>query len=186
MKQSERDDLMNDEEGIFQRVMEDHRLVEQLLEQAITGAEGTDVEQLVQQLKLEIMLHANVEDRVVYSQLEKQSELQGDIEHARDEHQEVEAILLELDNLKAGGRSMTKKLEELRDAIREHVEEEESSILPRAAKFIDASMSRELGRRFEEEKEPEREMLTETEPGLESVEPIETTIGEERGAKGQE
>ena len=183
MKQSERDDLMNDEEGIFQRIMEDHRLVEQLLEQAISGAEGTDVEQVVQQLKLEIMLHSNVEDRVVYAQIEKNSELAGDIEHARDEHQEVEAILLELDELKAGGRSMTSKLEELRTAIQEHVEEEENSILPRATKFIDASMSRELGRRFEEEKGPEREMLTETEPGLESVEPVEETLGEERGAE---
>jgi hypothetical protein len=183
MKKTERDDLMNDEEGIFQRLMIDHRIVDQMLEQAISGDDSVDREQLVKQLKLEIMLHANVEDRVVYAELEQHGELKADIEHARDEHQEVEAILLELDGLKPGGRAMLGKLEELRSAIQEHVDEEENSIMPRAAKFFDSSSSRELGRRFEQEKEPEREVLMETEPGLDTVEPPEVHLGEDSGAE---
>jgi iron-sulfur cluster repair protein YtfE (RIC family) len=182
--QGDRERLVYDEQGVFHLLMQDHRTVEELLEMAISADED-ELHGLVQRLKLEIMLHANVEDRVVYSAIEQQSGMAGAISHARDQHAEIESILFDLDGLKPG-RAMQSRLEDLREALTSHFQEEEDDVLPRAAALIDQTTSRDLASQFESERLSERDILLETEPGFEELDESQFTLAEDIEAEHRE
>ena len=167
---AKREQLMADERGIYQHIAADHRKVESLFDGIMSAGEDLErARELHVQLKREILLHTNVEDRVVYTPIEAHEQFAGTIEHARDEHQDADALLLELDGLELGGRAFMDKLEELRKAISSHVAKEENDVLPASLDVLDEDASREMAREYESEKEVEIDTLMETEPGASEI-----------------
>jgi hemerythrin superfamily protein len=165
-----REDLCADEQGIFAALVEDHRLVESLFaELAKVGDDSERAGELCRALELQLMVHANVEDRVVYMWLEQNDDLTDLIDHARDEHAMVESILRELEELEAGGEEFMERVEELHRAVMSHVQEEETEVLPKAAAMLAPEASRKLAEEYEAEKLRERDTLLETEPALGAV-----------------
>jgi hypothetical protein len=164
---SKHERLIADEQGIYQHVAADHRKVESLFDELASADDDVErMRELHVQLKREILLHTNVEDRVVYTPIEAHEQFAGTIEHSRDAHQDANALLLELDDLELGSPSFMDKAEELRQAIQTHVDEEEQEVLPAAFDVLDEAASREMARRYEDEKETELPTLMETEPGI--------------------
>lgn len=160
-------EIDQDEQGIFRALMDDHRVVEALFDEIGTAVDDPDrAADLFRELALQLMIHSNVEDRVVYLRLEQDDDLAAMIEHARDEHAQVESLLRDLVELVPGDADFGRKLGELERAVLKHVEEEENEVLAQAAKVLARAESRELARRYEAEKEQERDTLLETEPGL--------------------
>lgn len=166
MKTTHTDTMTGDQEGIVQVLQTEHRLVADLLEQLATETDETEASELVKQIKRELMSHSSAEDRVVYSTIEQNDEMAEDIEHARDEHAAIDEALMHVVEADPGDPDFKDKVQELTRCVQHHVNEEESEILPRAARFIDQDTSRELALLFKKQKQHEIETLDETEPDL--------------------
>jgi hemerythrin superfamily protein len=166
MKTTQSETMTADQEGIVQVLKTEHRQVEDLLAQLAAEENDTEAQELVKQIKRELMAHSTAEDRVVYATIEQNEDMAEDIEHARDEHAGIDEALMELVQATFGDGDFKDKVQELTKCVQHHVKEEENEILPKASKFIDQQTSRELALLFKKQKQLEIETLDETEPDL--------------------
>jgi len=166
MKTTQSETMTADQEGIVQVLQTEHRQVEDLLEQLAAEENETEAEELVKQIKRELMAHSTAEDRVVYATIEQNEDMAEDIEHARDEHAGIDEALTELVEATFGDSDFKDKVQELTKCVQHHIKEEETEVLPKASKFIDQQTSHELALLFKKQKQLEIETLDETEPDL--------------------
>ena len=166
MKTTQSETMTADQEGIVQVLQTEHRQVEALLEQLAAERNETEANELVKQIKRELMAHSTAEDRVVYATIEQNEDMAEDIEHARDEHAGIDEALMNVAEASPGDADFKDKVEELTRCVQHHVKEEENEILPKASKFIDQQTSHELALLFKKQKQLEIETLDETEPDL--------------------
>ncbi len=131
---------------IFELLARDHRNVRALLDE-IEGAEDDRQRRaLFSQLVNEVEAHSQAEDDVFYTTLESAGDLADRIDDARQEHDQVESLLEELDALPVSGDDWLEKVREIRLLIEHHVAEEEEQIFP-LARFDDQEALR-LGQEF--------------------------------------
>jgi hemerythrin superfamily protein len=155
-----------DQEGIVEVLKTEHRQVEDLLGQLAAEENEAEAEELVMQIRRELMAHSTAEDRVVYATIEQNADMAEEIEHARDEHAGIEEALMHVVETAVGDPDFKDKVQELTKCVQHHVKEEESEILPKASSFIDQQTSRELALLFKKQKQLELETVDETEPDL--------------------
>ena len=111
-----------DEQAIDHHIVKDHRNVEALFEELASADGDADrMRALHAALKREILSHTTVEDRVVYIPIEAHEQFAGAIEYARDEHQDANALLLELDEMELGLQAFMSKADELRRTLKAHM-----------------------------------------------------------------
>lgn len=166
MKTTHTETMIADQEGIVQVLHTEHRAVEDLLERLAAEENETEATELVKQIMRELMAHSTAEDRVVYSTIEQNDEMEEDIEHARDEHAGIDEKLMAVVEAQPGNADFKDKVRQLIECVQHHVEEEENQILPKASQFIDAETSRELALLFKKQKQIDMEILDQTEPEL--------------------
>jgi len=136
---------------LWQAIKQDHRKVEQLFREIDDGA--GDASQLFLQIKQELTAHTEGEERAVYPVLRQHAETKDLVQHSLKEHKEVDQILHQLQQIPKGGSEWTQKLEELKGAVRHHVQEEEEKVIPAAEKVISADRNREMLRGFQQAKQ---------------------------------
>lgn len=138
----------------------DHRAVDALLEQCLDEPAGPAPREVVRQL----VMHAEAEEALVYplvgAEVPDGSQLAG---HAIDEHQRIEQLLKELDDAiglapvgtpdERRDQEVTSVVRRLAQEVRHHVAEEESKLLPALVAQVDEERRRELGARFQAQKE---------------------------------
>jgi hemerythrin superfamily protein len=133
---------------IFELLARDHRNVRALLDE-IEGAEDDGQRQaLFCQLIDEVEAHSQAEDDVFYTTLDATGDLADKIDDARQEHDQVEALLEELDALPVSGDDWLEKVREIRLIIERHVAEEEEHIFPLARPVLGAEEAMRLGQEF--------------------------------------
>ena len=143
---------------IFELLRRDHRNLRALLDE-IEGAEDDPQRQgLFAQLVDEVEAHSQAEDDVFYTSIEGASELTERIDEARQEHDQVESMLEELDGMPVSGDDWLEKVREIRHLIEHHVSEEEETIFLLAREAIG---SEEEARRLGQEFLRARRMVTE-------------------------
>jgi hemerythrin superfamily protein len=133
---------------IFELLRRDHRNVRALLDE-IEGA-GDDHERrgLFAQLVHEVEAHSQAEDDVFYTSLEAAGDFADPIDEARQEHDQVESMLEELDGLPVSGDDWLEKVREIRLLLEHHVAEEEQQIFRLARGAIDDDEALRLGHEF--------------------------------------
>jgi hemerythrin-like domain-containing protein len=131
---------------IFELLKRDHETVRQLLDQIEHAGADREREQLFARLVTEVEAHSQAEDDVFYTSIEGLADLGDKIDEARQEHDQVEALLEELDGLPAGADDWLDKVREIRAMIRHHVDEEENQIFPLARQHLGAQEAVRLGR----------------------------------------
>jgi hemerythrin superfamily protein len=178
MKTTHTETMTADQEGIVQVLQAEHRVVEDLLERLAAEDNEAEATELVKQIKRELMAHSTAEDRVVYSTIEQNEELEEDIEHARDEHSGIDEKLMAVAEADPTDADFKQKVQELTECVQHHVKDEEEEILPKASRFLDQESSRELALLFKKQKEIEMQTLDETEPDLSEA---SGDLGEESG-----
>jgi hemerythrin superfamily protein len=166
MKNTQTETMTAGQEGIVQVLQTEHRTVEDLLQRLAAEEDETEATELVRQVKRELMAHSTAEDRVVYSTIEQNEELEEDVEHARDEHSGIDEKLMAVVEADPTAPDFKQKVQELTECVQHHVQEEEGKILPKASQFIDQQTSHELALLFKKQKQAELETLDETEPDL--------------------
>ncbi len=137
---------------IYQSLKNDHDNVEELL-QKLRNAQGAGAEEgTFQKMKMELIIHSKAEEKVFYSALRNHSEARDLVQHAKTEHKKVEDLLQEMSSLDPMGEDFQTRLEELRSAVQDHVEEEEGQMFDLARKLITDDEARRLDEAFQEEK----------------------------------
>ncbi|SFD46977.1 hemerythrin domain-containing protein [Streptomyces aidingensis] len=144
---------------VIDLITRDHRRVEELFEQL---RDGGDRAALMDEVARLLIAHSRAEEERVYPLIAK--EVPGEAEevrHSEAEHQEAEELIHRL--LAAGPDSgeFDDLLGRLVEAVTEHVEKEESEVLPALREAVAGDRLAELAEEFGERRE---EALEEYEP----------------------
>ncbi len=130
-------------------IMNDHRVLENLFERLKSG--DGDRRALVAEVKARLTAHSEAEELRVYPAIKDADPDQSeDVEHAYDEHKEAEALLMRLEETDPDSPQFDRALADCVDAVKHHVEEEESEVLPALAEAVDRRTLERLGAEFEE------------------------------------
>jgi hemerythrin-like domain-containing protein len=130
---------------------EDHRRAEQLFEEI--GSAGRTKE-LVNRLLSELSVHAELEEWTLYAEARRaMPEGEELVRRALDEHQRMKDLIVILASMSGEEADVPEKLEELRQAVREHVDEEEREFFPAVIRGLGRPRLAELGETMRTAKE---------------------------------
>ncbi len=141
----------------IQMIRDDHRRVQTLFRDFEEAPDAQTKKAIFDNIFMELDVHTNIEEEIFYPSVQRQGEREI-IRHAEEEHGLVKRLLNEMVKMDAKDPSFESKFHVLKDNVQDHVAEEESEMLPKAA---EAGMSRliQLGERMERRKE---QLLTAT------------------------
>src|SRR5215208_3133684 len=117
----------------FELLKADHRKVEELFEE-LESASGKTKISVFNQIKTELELHTQLEEKIFYPALEKPSETHDLTLEAYEEHDVVKKLLRELSRAKTPNEEWEAKAKVLQENVEHHVEEEENQLFPKAEK----------------------------------------------------
>ncbi|ESQ83340.1 hypothetical protein AEAC466_13910 [Asticcacaulis sp. AC466] len=124
---------------IYTYIIRDHRKVAGLMEELMAIRLPTVRQTLFDQIKAELILHNDSEERTFYAALEHATQTQdmnNRLESAEHEHHEVKAILHVMSRLSISSEEWMEKFGELKFAIEHHVAKEEGEVFVRAKDII--------------------------------------------------
>jgi hemerythrin superfamily protein len=142
----------------FTLLKNDHEKVAGLLDKL----EGTTEralktrEELFTQLKSELDIHAEIEEKIFYPVLEKADETRDITLEAFEEHRLVKQLLGELEAGAKDDEQWTAKFTVLKENIEHHVEEEEGEMFKKARKVLSEEEIETLGTRMEKAKSEQK------------------------------
>jgi hemerythrin superfamily protein len=129
-------------------IKNDHRVLEGLFEQIKSGT--GDRRALVEEIAARLTAHSRAEEQKVYPAIKKTAPDEKDeVDHAYHEHEEAEE-LLENSLQKIDSPDFEQVFTEFVEAVKHHVEEEETEILPALQKAADKQTLEQLGQAFEQ------------------------------------
>ena len=135
----------------FELIRQDHERATRLLERIRTDRDPRARQTAFDDLKRELDLHTDVEEKVFYPEIEKRvPALRDFMRRAREEHRAVAGLLRELQATPVASPEWATKLRTLAQSVRDHIEEEEGELFPQAQRALDAAQVQELGRQLED------------------------------------
>lgn len=142
----------------IKHLTEDHRRVEDLISRFESLQERSARMKVVQDLSQELHLHTHEEEAVFYPAVRKAIKDPDMITHALEEHQEVKDVLASLSN-ELGEKDLATKITRIKQLLKDHIEEEEAEMFPKAREHLgDAELGR-LGDRMAQDKQEYRQKL---------------------------
>jgi hemerythrin superfamily protein len=129
-------------DDVVDLIMQDHREVEQLFDRM--KAEPDQRPMLVPVVSALLIAHSRAEETEVYPVARNEAGIADEVEHSQEEHAEAEQLLERLKTLDHNSSEFQSTLEELMDAVTHHVEEEESSVLPKMRENLSQDRLAEL------------------------------------------
>lgn len=148
--------------NIIELLKEDHREAEELIER-LEGLEsdlddtevGTDKmpQALFTKLKNALTLHTQVEEQILYPAMQQFDETADRIPEALEEHQQVDQILEEMAMLAPAEDEFQGRLEELKENLAHHIEEEEDELFPKTEELCGQQRLEEMGRQMQQMKQ---------------------------------
>ncbi len=108
----------------------DHRKVEELFWQFQHARSASNKQKVMDQLIKELIVHAMVEESLVYPLLEDSRKTADETAEAYEEHHIVKMALAELASIPATNESVKAKVKVLQEMVRHHVKHEEMHLLP--------------------------------------------------------
>lgn len=120
---------------------------EEETEEGMTAMSNEPV-QLFSQLKNALTLHTQLEEAIFYPAMKQFDETRDMISEALEEHQEVDQILNDMSTMSPGDEDFQDKLEELRDSVEHHVDEEENELFPKAEELCGEKQLNQMGQQM--------------------------------------
>ncbi|HYP52072.1 MAG TPA: hemerythrin domain-containing protein [Pyrinomonadaceae bacterium] len=109
-------------------------------------------EEMFTKLKQELDIHAHIEETIFYPALKQALTDKQIVTHAYHEHQEVKDLLKQLESTPVDSEEWTTTLQELKESVEHHVEEEEDDMFEQAREALTKQQMTDLGARMAEEK----------------------------------
>jgi len=139
--------------GILAKLHQHHlsltRLIRDINERIDLGE--NDYGALYVELRRELLSHSAAEDEVLFSALAAHEQCREDIRDGRDEHEEIEEILHELDRTEDEDEWLT-TFQELEDAVQSHIDEVETGTFAVATQVLDTAELGRLARDYQRER----------------------------------
>jgi hemerythrin superfamily protein len=122
-------------------IKQDHRTVKSLFRAFERSDRRAEKQRIAEEIIEELSVHSTIEEQLVYPILrEAESRHEGRVLNALEEHHAAKLILAELDKMTADEERFDAKMHVVREAVEMHIEEEESTLLPRLDKLLDDDM----------------------------------------------
>ena len=141
-------------------LMKDHENVQGLFAQFERASEDAQKKlMLFEKIRDELQMHTKVEEEIFYPAVEELpiDRAKDDIERSIQDHEEVDALLDELQSLSPDDADFDEKMTELMDAVRSHIQLEHEEVFKVARAGLGEEQLQELGREMEEFKESMKE-----------------------------
>ena len=135
----------------FTLLKADHQKVAELFER-LEAASGKQKLSIFEQIKAELDLHAQIEEKIFYPALEKPAETHDLTLEAYEEHAVVKKLLRELSGARTADDDWQAKAKVLQENVEHHVDEEENELFDKASDALSEEEIEELGERLEAEK----------------------------------
>ena len=136
----------------FTLLKTDHQKVAELFDE-LEAANGKAKLQVFEQIKMELELHAHIEEKIFYPALEKPRETHDLTLEAYEEHDVVKKLLRQLSRAKSATEEFEAQAKVLRENVEHHVEEEENELFPKAESALGEERIEALGEELAAEKE---------------------------------
>lgn len=127
-------------------IMSDHREVERLFD-ILKNKPGDRLNALPLMATL-LVAHSRAEEAEVYPAARDEAGIADDVEHSQEEHLAAEQVLERLMDTDPASAEFETLLQEVIDEVTHHVEEEESSVLPKMRERLSESRREELAHAF--------------------------------------
>lgn len=163
--------------GILNTLAKEHGEVSALMMRVEATRDSDDGvntrQQLFEKIAVELLSHANAEEREFYSVLERHPETQSKARHSNTEHREIERLVNDIDSIPYSSSEWMSRFSELKNTVQHHVEEEESELFDLAKDVISKDELKAMDKRFLAEKQKQRESLEgrSTSPGAGAASP---------------
>jgi iron-sulfur cluster repair protein YtfE (RIC family) len=135
----------------FELLKADHRKVADLFQQ-LESASGKAKLDVFNQIRTELELHTQLEEKIFYPALEKPEETHDLTLEAYEEHDVVKKLLRELSRARTPNEEWEAKAKVLQENVEHHVEEEENELFPKAEEALGEEELQTLGERMAAEK----------------------------------
>ena len=139
----------------FKLLKEDHKKVAKLFKE-LEGAGERAIktkENLFEQLKSELELHAQIEEEYMYPMLEEAEETKDMTLEAYEEHDIVKNLIAEMEDEEIGSDVWEAKLKVMKENVEHHVTEEEEELFPEAEDVLSGEQLEQLAQSIVEAKE---------------------------------
>jgi hemerythrin superfamily protein len=132
-------------------IMQDHREVERLFEELRTSPDKRP--NLVPVLTALLTAHSRAEEAEVYPVARDEAGETDEVAHSQEEHVEADQLLARLAESDPESADFDDVLNDLVSAVKHHVEEEESKVLPGLRERLSDARRAELGEAFASSRE---------------------------------
>jgi hemerythrin superfamily protein len=132
-------------------IQAEHRQVERLFERfegAVRSGDQREQATVARQVVRDLSLHAAVEEQVLYPALVRAGAAAERLD-ALEDHHAVKVALSEIEAMRPGQERFAAKVRVVEKSVRRHVEEEESTLLPRLRERLEDHELQRLGAEFE-------------------------------------
>jgi hemerythrin superfamily protein len=124
-----------------------HREVETLFQRFESG-KGNEFA-LCQDVCDALALHAELEEAIFYPQT-KDRQTEGLLQHSVEEHLQVKRCIAELTQQRPEGEELKRRMQELKQLVQDHVQEEEQELFPKVEKLFDQATRDSMGDQMQE------------------------------------
>jgi hypothetical protein len=133
----------------------DHDRVKKMLDEGETTTErGVKTRtELLQTLKLEMVVHERIEEEIFYPALKQHPKARDIVLEGYEEHHVVDEIMGELEATDVSDETWGAKFKVMKENIEHHIEEEEGEMFKDARQVFDRQELEDLGARMQELKE---------------------------------
>ncbi|MDY0129317.1 MAG: hemerythrin domain-containing protein [Methanosarcina vacuolata] len=131
-------------ETIYDILKEEHEQMSDLLRQALQ--DGSKVSFF--KVKLKADPHMMGEERIFYPVLEEINELRELMSQAHKEHDEAKTLIFEIEGMDEINENWTSKINELKQSIEHHIEEEESEVFEKARNILSQEKAEEMAQQY--------------------------------------
>lgn len=137
---------------IYNYLHKDHEAVAALIEKVIATENTSKREALFKEIKQELTLHADSEEKTFYKAIEdatRSENVEEKMEHAHHEHDEIRELLKTLSKMPVTEEGWMEQFGEFKHAVTHHVEEEEEDLFKKARKYLSKEQAQELAKEMD-------------------------------------
>jgi hemerythrin superfamily protein len=140
----------------------DHDLVKDLMGKIEKEEKDGDARtSMFEQLVDELGIHERIEEELFYPALKRHKDAREDVLEGFEEHHLVDEIIEGIDDVEPGDERWPAKFKVLKENVEHHIEDEETTLFPKAEKLLGDEELGALGVKMADMKEAEQQALAE-------------------------
>ena len=137
---------------IFEALRQEHEIQRDLIDKLIkTEGKTQEREKIFKQLKHELTIHADAEERHFYVPLIQKDMTQEKARHSVAEHHELDELVEKLENTEMDASNWLKIAKDLEHQLIHHLDEEEHEVFQMAGKVLTEEQKVDLAKTYNKE-----------------------------------